>query len=336
MKHQRVGTALAAATIMTLGLSACVGNEAPEQATTSAPEDAVELRLSHVYEPSHPVQTCGVPSLNGALEGSGVFINAFPAAQLGSEAESLEQVVAGSLELAVAGPSFLGVWEPNVALFDAPYLFRDVDDFVETLDGPVADEIFASLKEESGLDVLGTWYYGTRHVTSKEPVSTSADLAGKKLRTPDAPLYLTMADIMGGAATPMALSEAYLGLQQGTIDAQENPIPTIASQRFYEVQDYLNLTGHIIQGVMFVGSDASLSALSDEQRAALQEAMVDASAAVRECIEDEEASFVEEWREAGTMQINDDVDVEHFRQRALEMIPDSFEWGDLYLEIREG
>lgn len=336
MKHQRFGTALAAAAALTLTLSACVSTEAPVSTGEAAPEGAIELRLSHVYEGTHPVETCGVPALNDALEGSGVHINSFPAAQLGSEAESLEQVASGSLELAVAGSSFLGVWEPNVALFDAPYLFRDVDHFEETLNGPVAEEIFASLKDESGLDVLGTWYYGTRHVTSNTPVTTSADLNGQKLRAADAPLYLTMADIMGGSATPMALSEAYLALQQGTIDAQENPIPTIASQRFYEVQDYLNLTGHMIQGVMFVGSDNSLSALDDEQRAALEDATAAAASAVRGCIEDEEQSYLEEWQESGAIEINDDVDVEHFRARAIDMIPGNFEWGDLYLEIQEG
>ncbi|WP_425843594.1 DctP family TRAP transporter solute-binding subunit [Agrococcus sp. TSP3-2-1] len=336
MTQKRIGTAIAAAAALTLTLSACVSTEAPARTGDAAPEGAIELRLSHVYEGTHPVETCGVPALNAALEGSGVHINSFPAAQLGSEAESLEQVASGSLELAVAGPSFLGVWEPDVALFDAPYLFRDVDHFEETLNGPIADEIFASLKDESGLDVLGTWYYGTRHVTSNSPVMTSADLQGKKLRAADAPLYLTMANIMGGSATPMALSEAYMALQQGTIDAQENPIPTIASQRFYEVQNHLNLTGHMIQGVMFVGSDASLAALDDEQRAALETATATAASAVRGCIEDEEESYVAEWRESGAIEVNDQVDVEHFRARATELIPDSFEWGDLYLQIREG
>lgn len=332
----RLSIAAAGACTLALALSACVGTEAPQQTGPAGDPDATAIRLAHVYDPSHPVETCGVPAMNESLSGSGLAVESYPAAQLGSEAESLEQVATGALELAVAGPSFLGVWEEQAALFDAPYLFRDVDHFEETLQGPVAEEIWASLNESSGLDVLGTWYYGTRQVTSDVPVTTSADLAGKKLRAADAPLYLTMAEIMGGAPTPMALDEAYLALQQGTIDAQENPVPTIASQRFYEVQDYLNLTGHMIQGVMVVGSDTSLAALEPEQREALATAATEASAAVRTCIEEQEQELVEEWRNSGEIEVNDDVDVDHFRQRAIDVIPDRFPWGERYLEIQAG
>ncbi|GAB3040571.1 DctP family TRAP transporter solute-binding subunit [Sediminivirga luteola] len=333
--HRLPRLAVAGLAVASLALAGCVGTEAPQSNQAAADADARHVRFAHVYDPSHPVETCGVPAINESLQDSGLVVDSYPAAQLGSEAESLEQVASGGLDLAVAGPSFLGVWEENVALFDAPYLFRDVDHFEATLNGPIGDEIWAGLKESSGLDVLSSWYYGTRHVTANNEVHTSDDLAGQKLRAADAPLYLTMAEIMGGAATPMALDEAYLALQQGTIDAQENPIPTIASQKFYEVQDYLNLTGHMIQGVMVVASESSLGAFSAEEQDALRTAAAEAQTAVRECIEDQEASFLEEWRESGEITVNDDVDVEHFRQRAADLIPERFPWGERYLEIQE-
>lgn len=330
----KMTSALGIAAVALIALTGCVGTEAPAAPDSKADPDARVLRFAHVYDPSHPVESCGVPALNESLQGSGLAVESYPAAQLGSEAELLEQVSSGSLDVAVAGPAFLGVWEPKAALFDAPYLFSDVDHFEEVMNGPVADDVWAGLNEASGLDVLGAWYYGTRHVTSKDPVYTSEDLKGKKLRAADAPLYLAMADIMGGTATPMALGEVYLALQQGTVDAQENPIPTIASQKFYEVQGALNLTGHMIQSVLITTSDTVADTMSDDELAALDKAAHDAAKAVRECIETQEADFVEEWRESGAIVVNDEVDVKHFADRAAEIIPQRFDWGELYLEIR--
>ncbi len=121
--------------------------------------------------------------------------------------------------------------------------------------------VFDRMAAETDLRVVSNFYYGARQVTANKPVRTPADLNGLKIRTPDAPLYLTTLDIMGATATPMALSEVYLGLQQNTIDAQENPIPTIASAKFYEVQDYISITEHIVQGVYLVGNQRLLDSM---------------------------------------------------------------------------
>lgn len=335
MKNNRSTTYIAAGAAVALGLTACVGDDA-EVDPDAAGTDADELRFAHVYDPDHPVETCGVPAMNEVLEDSGVQITSYSAGQLGDEEELLEQVQSGALDFAVAGPSFLGVWEENAELFDATYLFSDIDHFEETVNGSIAEEIWDDLRESSGMDVLSSWYYGTRQLTSDVEVTTSEDLAGQTLRVPEAPLYQTLAEVLGGSPTSMALGEVYLGLQQGTIDGQENPIPTIASNSFQEVQDYINITDHVIQGVMVVGNHDALNGLPDEQQEALREASQSAADEVRQCIEDEEESYLEEWEESGDIEINDDVDIDHFRERAAERIPEQFEWGDLYLEIQEG
>lgn len=335
MKNFRSTTFLAAGAAIALGLTSCVGDDAEVEDDEAGATESDELRFAHVYDPDHPVETCGVPAINDAMEDSGLQISSYSAGQLGNEEELLEQVQSGALDLAVAGPSFLGVWEENAELFDATYLFSDVDHFEEVLGGDIAEDIWNDLRESSGLDVLSSWYYGTRQVTSDVEVTTSDDLSGETLRVPEAPLYQTMAEILGGSPTSMALGEVYLGLQQGTIDGQENPIPTIASNSFQEVQDYINLTDHVIQGVMVVGNEEALSGLPDDQQQALRDASQDAAEAVRECIEDEEESYLEEWEESGEIEINDGVDTDHFRERAAELIPNEFEWGDIYLEIQE-
>ncbi|WP_022873056.1 DctP family TRAP transporter solute-binding subunit [Nesterenkonia alba] len=335
MKSLRPWAALGGTTVLALGLSACVDTEVEVEAIDAVSYDGEELRFAHVYDPDHPVEICGVPAVNEELEDVGVRINSYPSGQLGDEQELLEQVQAGSLEMAIAGPSFLGVWEENAELFDAAYLFTDADHMEATVNGEIAEEIFAELREGYGLDVLSTWYYGTRHATADVAVHTSDDLSGHAFRVPEAPLYQALADVLGASATSMALGEVYLGLQQGTIDAQENPIPTIASYNFYDVQNYLNLTHHMVQGVMVTGSEAALSVLDEDQRQALDEALQVGAAATRECVEEQEESYIDEWQESGVIEVNDDVDLDHFRDRAAEIIPERFAWGDLYLEIQQ-
>lgn len=344
MSHKK-NLGLAAFAVLGLALASCAGQAPTQPAPAGSDEpaasqpagggDARELRLGHIYDPQHPNERCAIPALNKSLEGSGLTIVSYPSATLGGEEELLEQVADGSLELSIAGPSFLGVWDARAAVFDAAYLFSDVDHFDRTLNGDVGQQVWGDLEEASGLHVLRTWYYGTRHVTSNKPINTPDDMAGVKIRVPNAPLYLANTKAMGGTATPMALAEVYLSLQQGAIDAQENPIPTIDSMKFQEVQDYINLTGHIIQGVMLMVSSDTLAALPADQQEALRQASVDAGEAVMDCIVEGEESILDDWRAAGVIEINDQVDKDAFRERAVEMLPAEYpEWADLYREIQ--
>lgn len=324
----------------------CVGAEAPEEAADTSTDEAetevVEeevdtrtLRVAHIYDPAHPVETCGIPAVQEALAGTGLEVESFPGGQLGSENEIVEQVLDGSLDFAFAGAAFLSQYEENVGVLDAPFAYRDVAHFNEVVQGPIADELFEGLRVESGLDVFSTWYYGTRHLTSNFAVTNADDMAGIKLRVPDAPLYLTAAEILGGTGTPVAFAELYTSLQQGVVDAQENPIPTIASQNFFEVQDYINLTGHMIQGVMMTSSDEVTATMNDEQLDALRAAALAGAQATSACIEEQEESVLVEWEADGTMMVNRDVDTESFQERAAEIIPGAgFPWIDLYLEIQ--
>lgn len=297
-------------------------------------EAETTLRLAHVYEPTHPVEECGVTTLNEELQGSGLAVESFPAGQIGAEAELLEQVSNGSLDMAVAGPSFLGVWHEPIEVLDAAYLFDDVDHFLETVDSEAIQSEFDQLAEESGINVLDTWYYGTRHVTSNQEIDNAEDFQGVKIRTPNAPLYIDNIEAMGGTATPMALGEVYLALQQGVIDAQENPVPTIATAKFNEVQDYINLTGHMIQGVHITAADSVFEQLPEDQVEALNSALEAAGEATRECIVEQEESVLEEWRGGDGIQVNEDVDREAFAAAAEEAMLQQ-PWGDLYQQIQD-
>lgn len=330
IRNTRIASALALGGVAALALTAC-SSSAP-----AADGGEVTLRLAHVYEAAHPVETCGVKTLQDELAGDGITIKSFPAAQLGSEAEALEQVATGALDIAVAGSSFLGTWYEPAAVFDAAYLFDDVQHFNETLDSELMATVFDELASASGLRVQSGWYYGTRQVTANKEISEPADMKGLKIRTPDAPMYLKNTEIMGGTATPMALSEVYLGLQQGVIEAQENPLPTIATAKLNEVQQVVNLTGHMVQGVFLATQDSLNERLSDAQNEALQEALQTATAAVQDCVETQETDILDEWKTSGAIEINDAVKRDVFAEAAIAEFSKNPVWGDLYTEIRSG
>lgn len=294
-----------------------------------------KLRIAHGYEPTHPIESVGIAQLRTQLAEVGIDVLSYPSGQLGSEAELLEQVATGALDMAFAGASFLGMWLSEAAVLDAIYLFENVEQFHQATDGPIVSGVYDRLEETSGLRVASSWYYGSRDITSNRPIRKPADLRGLKIRTPDAPLYLTSFSVLGATATPMALSEVYLGLQQGTIDAQENPIPTIASAKFYEPQDYLNLTSHIIQGTNMVTTARAMSAFSPGQQAAIAAALDEARALNRRTIEENEQRYLDEWSATGAITIVDDVDTDAFRELAASKLPERVPWGDTYLALQK-
>jgi tripartite ATP-independent transporter DctP family solute receptor len=295
----------------------------------------ITLRLGHVYEANHPVETCGIETLNKELKGSGIKIESYPAGQLASEAESLEQVSTGSIDIAIAGASFLGTWYKPIAVLDAGYVFDDADHFTEAVNGKLIQGEFDKLAEKSGLRVQSSWYYGTREVTANKAISGPEDMKGVKIRTPDAPMYLKNIKLMGGTATPMALGEVYLGLQQGVIDAQENPIPTIATSKLNEVQKYLNMTDHMVQGVFLTTQESLTDSWSDEQKTAFSKALDKASESVHDCIVKDEQETLEKWKKDGSIEINEDVEQDEFAKVAQKEFAKNPDFGDLYTKIRD-
>lgn len=337
--RRRMGAALAlgAATVLTMSGCSLLEPVDVDQVEAAAPEPGAKvLRFANGYEPSHPVNRCGVEPMKEELAGAGIDLRSYPAGQLGTESALVEQVATGALDFGIAGGSFLGEWYEDAAVVDGAYLFRDVEEFDEATTGPVLAQVYDRMAEETGLRVESNWYYGTRHITADKPITAPEDLRGLKIRTPDAPLYLTNFGIMGATATPMALSEVYLGLQQNAIDAQENPIPTIASSNFHEVQDYISLTGHMVQGVQVVTTDRLLASLEPAQRQALEAAIESARISVRDCIVEEEEQILAEWKATGAIEVVEDVDVDAFQERIAAELPSQVPWGDLYLDIQAG
>jgi TRAP-type C4-dicarboxylate transport system substrate-binding protein len=160
------------------------------------------------------------------------------------------------------------------------------------------DEMAGEYKNISGNTIATMTYYGARHVTSNKPILAPADMDGLKIRTPNAPAYQMFPKATGANPTPMAFAEVYLALQQGVVDAQENPLPTIQFKKFYEVQSNINLTGHITNSLAVVVSPVTLGKMGDDGQLLL-DALAEAAAATSEEIVQSEAELVGWFRDQG-------------------------------------
>ncbi len=326
-------------TIKKASMAAALGVAmAASPAALSWSQDAQTVRFGNHYEPAHPNNSCGAELMQKLVNDAdvGLSLTVYPAAQLGTAPQMIEQLAIGELEMAMGSPADLGAWYSDMSVLDAAYAFDDFGQVQEFLDTPEAEQLFQGVLDAANARILGVWLYGTRHVTANKPLRTPADLEGLRIRAPDAPIMLANVEAMGGRATPMAFGEVYLGLQQGIIDAQENPLPSIQTMKFNEVQDYLMLTGHMVATTLIMVSEPYWQGLSEEQQNALKAAAEQAADPVRKCIEQQEQEILAKWQETGEMTVVDDLDLDAFRKRAQEFFSDAsrFPWAPIYQSLR--
>lgn len=295
---------------------------------------ATTVRFAHHYEPTHPGHTCLAQPMADAVNAAdvGLDVKVYTSGQLGTPQELVEQLAIGEAQLTVAAASDLGAFYEPIAVMDVGYFFKDYDDIMQFADSDVGKKMYSELIDEASIRVVGTWLYGTRHLTANREVKSPAEMSGLKIRTPGATIMMDNIRSMGGSATPMAFAEVYLGLQQGTIDAQENPLPTIKNMKFYEQQKYLMLTSHLVMPSFTLVSEYFWETLNDEQKSVMEKAAVDTAANISRCIADEEQEILDEWRADNTIQIVD-VDIDAFRDSSIKFYREKSEsapWGEVY------
>lgn len=308
--------------------------------TVEETSEKVTLRFANIFEPEHPHNRCGTEKLAEALEGdpeANLELKVFPSSQLGSMAENVEQLNTGQIDVSVIGAAYLGPWYEKINVANAAYVFNDAEHASRVWDSDIGDELKQGLLEEADIRVVGNWFYGTRHTTANKPIRVPSDMEGLKFRVPDAPLLLDNARAMGATPTPMAFDEVYLGLQQGIIDAQENPVTSIDTMKFQEVQDYLSLTAHMIQDSPVLVSEQTWQKLDESQREVLQSAVQSLEDGVRECVKQDDQEILARWQEEGAIEIVEDVDLEAFRDQVVPQIAEQYDekWDGLYTQIRE-
>ena len=228
-----------------------------------------------------------------------IDIQIFPSSQLGPDREMIEGVQTGVLEMAVSPSSFFAGWDPAFSVIELPYMYASKDIALGVLNGDAGDAMLERL-EDQGLIGLGWLENGLRHVTNNvRPIVVPGDLEGVKLRTMQVPAHVATFEALGANPTPMNFGEVYSALQQGVIDGQENPIALIDSQRFYEVQEHVSLTGHVFTVYIPVISQHFFSSLSEEHQTLLRESMAEAEAYQQELVNSEEAGQLQKIRDAG-------------------------------------
>jgi tripartite ATP-independent transporter DctP family solute receptor len=204
-------------------------------------------------------------------------IEVFPASQLGKETEINQGLTLGTVDMIYTGVAFAGATFRPIAITNAPYALRDFEHFTAYRNSDLLREMMAGYNRQTNHNALALTYYGERHVTANRSIMRPEDMRGMKLRVPQAPLFLMFTRSVGANATPIAFAEVYLALQQGTVDGQENPLPTIQAKKFYEVQSHISLTGHITESLLTIVSGNTWRRLSDADKAIFQQVLKEAS-----------------------------------------------------------
>jgi tripartite ATP-independent transporter DctP family solute receptor len=236
----------------------------------------------------------------------------FYSAALGAERESVEGVQLGTLDLTLTSTGPLPNFVPEVAILDIPFLFRDYAHARAVLDGPIGQDLLKKFPAK-GMVALAWAENGFRHMTnSKHAVNTPDDLKGLKMRTMENPIHIQAYKQFGILPTPMAFTEVFTALQQGTVDGQENPLSVITSAKLDQVQKYLSLTGHVYSPAVILMNKVKWDALSAADKQAFQEAAHEAVKANRARIDDDERKAVADLRAKG-MQVADHVDKAKFQ-----------------------
>jgi tripartite ATP-independent transporter DctP family solute receptor len=216
----------------------------------------------------------------------------------------------GNLELSSISAFDIAKLVPEFSIFTAGYVIRDPQHQQHVFNGPIGQEMFKLATDKMDVTLLTPIYLGTRQLNLREVrnVKTPADLKGVKLRMPGSKEWLFLGEALGATATPLAFGEVYLGLKTGTIDGQDNPLPTVRAAKFYEVTKQLVMTNHLVDGIFIAIADKAWKAMTPAQRQKVQAAAEAAAAFNNEGRLKEEAQIVDFFKQQGMTVTTPDVD----------------------------
>lgn len=291
---------------------------------------ATVLRWATVLTASHPgVAMMDKVAADVREKTSGeIDIQTFPSGQLGSSRDVIEATSTGAIQMVDEGAAQFGQFVAPFSILEAPYIWKDPAHMRRALSAPLMDDMNAQLAGKRNMRVVGSTYYGTRHVTSgSRAVHNVGEMAGFKLRIPEVDTYRAMAEAWGARPTPLNFGELYLALSQGAVDGEENPLPTIHSSKFYEVQKFLVRTAHIMSPRLIAINEGTWKAIPDKHKEVLRASLARFGREQDEEIVRQETGLANTFRDAGMTVIEPDFD--SFRKPVLASLPAKFEakWG---------
>jgi TRAP-type C4-dicarboxylate transport system substrate-binding protein len=199
-------------------------------ATTAGGAVAADLKWAHVYEEGstyHKWALWAAEEIAAQTDGR-VNISVVPASSLGNESDINEGLTIGSVDIIYTGPNFAERDYGPIAISDYPFVLKDYDHWQAYRDSDLFQELSDGYRDATGHTVMAITWYGYRHVTSNFPITKPEDMQGLKIRVPDSPVMVMFPNAVGANPTPIAFAEVYLALQQGVVDAQENPCRAIS------------------------------------------------------------------------------------------------------------
>ncbi len=268
---------------------------------SSAAAQDITLRLAHFAAETHPGHLAAVQFAERVAERTdgAIAVELYPANELGSPPEQLEQTVLGAIDMNLPTHGALDKYEKAFGTVMMPFAFASYEEAHAVLDGPFTDWAGPKL-EEDGLVMLSHWEYGFRNITnSVRPIETPADVEGLTLRTPPEVQIVAAVEGLGANATQIAFPELPNALNQGVVDGQENPIGVIYHFKLNEFQEHLALTRHVYNSMIHVVSKASWDRLTPEQQTIIREESAAAGQMMREAVVAQEEDELAKLEEAG-------------------------------------
>lgn len=241
------------------------------------------LKLGHLANEENPWHLAAVrfgEELAARTDGR-IVVEVFPNESLGKEIDLINGMQLGTVDMTITGES-LQNWAPMAALLAVPYAYKSIEHMDEVASGEIGDQIEAQIIEKAQIRPIAYFARGPRNLTSNRPIAHPDDLAGLKMRVPNVPLFVDTWKALGANPGPMAFSEVFTSLQNGTIESQENPLALIRSASFNEVQSHVNLTEHVRSWIYLTIAEMTWNKLSEADQTAVMEAAAAAQAYERE------------------------------------------------------
>ncbi|MFY0654210.1 MAG: TRAP transporter substrate-binding protein [Cyclobacteriaceae bacterium] len=266
--------------------------------------------------------------------GGRIRVENYHSEQLAKEIEAIRLIQAGVIDMTTTG-SMLNNWIEIVAFCEMPFLLKDSSDMKRLIYGPIGQRMEREMREKTGIRPVGFFQRGPRHLTTNRPVRHPDDLKGLIIRVPNVPSFVTAWEALGAKPTPMSFSEVFTSLQQGTIEAQENPFAMINSAGFAEVQDYLNLTAHVVSWTYPVIGEKQYQKFPDDLKKIFDECAADMQRYEHDLFITNEKGVQAELKKKGMEFV--DVDKEAFGEKCRDAIYNSLssEMQQVYLQIQE-
>ena len=299
--------------------------------------DKIVIRFAHSNTPSdmdpyHALVTKMSDKLVKKLGADRIEIQEFPAGQIGSEERSFQDVQQGILQMTVLAVNNASIFSPSLGAFDLPYIFKSVKEFDDCVDQNW-DLINKRMEAESGTVAIAWHSQGFRFITnSKQPISTLAELAPVKIRTPNNPIMIGVYRAWGTDPVPMAMDETFNALQQKVVDGQENPYPVFASNKFEEVQKYITE----IHYKVWIGPIVVNAAWFKKQPADVQKAILEGGRLAtdnnRKMIAEMETELVKALKDKGVEILDKPEDEPVWQEKAMGVWPQFYDKiGDISL-----